>query len=69
MPSSEPNDMTEELKELLAKAQSITMTPEQERQQRVSFVYGNTNIENSRITKQLVEEIDADMSRKPRTNG
>jgi hypothetical protein len=69
MPSSEPNDMTEELKELLAKARSITMTPEQERQQRVSFVYGNTNIENSRITKQLVEEIDADMSRKPRTNG
>jgi hypothetical protein len=50
--------MTEELKELIEKARSLTMTPAQEKAQRVSFVYGNTNIENGRITKALVEEVD-----------
>jgi hypothetical protein len=61
--------MTEELKELIARAQSIIMTPKQEQEQRVSFVYGNTNIENARITKELVEEIDAQMTLKAETHG
>ncbi len=47
------------LSDLLEKAKSIKMTPRQIQEQRVSFVYGNTNIENSRITKEMVEEIDA----------
>jgi hypothetical protein len=52
------------LNELLEKARSIRMTPKEIQEQRVSFVYGNTNIENSRITKQMVEEIDAKLSEK-----
>lgn len=47
------------LGELLEQAQSISMTPEQERTQRISFVYGNTHIENDRITRELVESVDA----------
>jgi hypothetical protein len=52
------------LNELMEKARSIKMTPKEIQEQRVSFVYGNTNIENSRITKQMVEEIDAKLNDK-----
>jgi len=52
------------LNELMEKARSIRMTPKEIQEQRVSFVYGNTNIENSRITKQMVEEIDAKLNEK-----
>jgi len=54
--------MTEALMELVKRAQSVRMTPVQEQQQRVSFVYGNTKIENERITRDMVEEIDRHMS-------
>ncbi len=50
--------MTAELKQLVEKARRFEMTPEQERAQRRSFVYGNTHIENDRITRELVEEVD-----------
>ncbi len=50
--------MSDELKLLLEKARQITMTPDDEREQRQSFVYGNTHIENERITRELVAEVD-----------
>jgi hypothetical protein len=50
--------MTHALMELVRRAKAISMTPQQEREQRVSFVYGNTNIENERITRDLVREVD-----------
>jgi hypothetical protein len=50
------------LKALLRQAQSIRMSPEQEKEQRISFVYGNTHIENERITREMVESIDAAVS-------
>ena len=56
--------MSDALSDLLEKARSIKMTPQQIREQRVSFVYGNTNIENGRITKKMVEEIDAKLDKK-----
>jgi len=34
------------------------MSPDQLREQRRSFVYGNTHIENERITRDLVIEVD-----------
>jgi hypothetical protein len=34
------------------------MTPDQLREQRQSFAYGNTNIENERITREMVAEAD-----------
>ncbi len=50
--------MTRELEELVNRARTIEMTPQQLREQRRSFVYGNTHIKNERITRQMVAEID-----------
>jgi hypothetical protein len=50
--------MTEELQKLVEKARKVEMTPKELQEQRRSFVYGNTHIENERITREMVEEID-----------
>jgi hypothetical protein len=50
--------MTDELKVLIEKLRHIEMTPKQVTEQRRSFAYGNTHIENSRITRELIAEID-----------
>ncbi len=50
--------MTKELQELVERARKIEMTPAQETAQRQSFAYGNTHIENDRITRQMVAEAD-----------
>ena len=47
--------MDHELKPLLDAAGRLDMTAEQKEEQRRSFAYGNTAIENDRITKELVE--------------
>jgi hypothetical protein len=51
--------MTKELQELVDRARKIEMTPEQLRDQRRSFAYGNTHIENERITREMVAALDA----------
>ena len=51
--------MTKDLQELVERARKIEMTPEQIGEQRRSFAYGNTHIENERITRQMVAELDA----------
>jgi hypothetical protein len=51
--------MGKELEELVNQARQIEMTPDQLREQRRSFVYGNTHIENDRITREMVAEIDS----------
>lgn len=51
--------MTKDLQELIERARKIEMTPEQAGEQRRSFAYGNTHIENERITRQMVEELDS----------
>jgi hypothetical protein len=51
--------MTEELKELVERARHIEMTPAQLGEQRRSFAYGNTNIENERVTREMVADLDA----------
>jgi hypothetical protein len=49
-----------ELQQLLDAAKKVEITPEQKEEQRRSFVFGNTNIENPRITREMVnEEADA----------
>jgi hypothetical protein len=48
--------MTKELQELLEAAKKIEMTAEQKEEQRRSFVFGNTNIENPRITRETVNK-------------
>lgn len=47
--------MTEKLNELLEKAKTVKPSPEEKEEQRRSFAYGNTNIENSRITRETVD--------------
>tara|TARA_R110002096_G_scaffold13334_3_gene47339 strand:- start:1417 stop:1611 length:195 start_codon:yes stop_codon:yes gene_type:complete len=44
------------LDRLIELARSIEMTESQREAQRRSFVYGNTKIENDRITRELVDE-------------
>ncbi len=48
--------MTSKLAALLERARSVIMTPEQREQQRRSFAYGNTKIENDLITREMIEE-------------
>lgn len=47
--------MSTELDKLVAAARLVTMTPQQQEAQRRSFAYGNTNIENSRVTREVIE--------------
>jgi hypothetical protein len=51
--------MTKELQELVDRTRKIEMTPNQLREQRRSFAYGNTHIENERITREMVAELEA----------
>jgi hypothetical protein len=53
--------MTKELEALVERARTVEMTPTQLREQRRSFVYGNTHIENSDITRELVAEVDREL--------
>jgi len=60
--------MTAALEALIEKARMVTMTEAQLREQRISFVYGNTHIENERITRQMVIEADAKVCREMETD-
>jgi hypothetical protein len=52
--------MTTELQELLKAAKNFVMSRDQREEQRRSFVFGNANIENPRITREMVnKEADA----------
>lgn len=46
--------MSPELQTLLDKARRVEMTPEEAEEQRRSFAYGNTKIENDSITRDTV---------------
>jgi hypothetical protein len=48
--------MTTELQELLEAAKKIHVSPEQKEKQRRSFAFGNTNIENPRVTRDTVDK-------------
>lgn len=47
--------MPKTLDELLAAARGITMTAHEQEEQRRSFAYGNTKIENDRVTREMVD--------------
>jgi hypothetical protein len=55
--------VTEALEALIAKAQRIKMNDAQLREQRLSFVYGNTHIENEMITREMVAAADEKVMR------
>ena len=48
--------MTNRLQDLVARAQQREMSPAEKEEQRRSFAYGNTKIENPLITRQMVDE-------------
>lgn len=47
--------MSNELKELLEAARVRKYTEEEKEAHRRSFAFGNTNIENSRVTREIVD--------------
>ena len=49
--------MTKKLAVLIERARSVRMTSAQKEEQRRSFAYGNTKIENDRITREMVNEL------------
>lgn len=54
----------QELQELLEAAKNIVVSPEQKEAQRRSFAFGNTNIENPRITRETVDKEAEELKRK-----
>jgi hypothetical protein len=48
--------MANDLDKLLALAKGIPVSPEEREAQRRSFAYGNTHIENERITRKSIDE-------------
>ena len=48
--------MSRELEHLIERARNVKMTPQEKEEQRRSFAYGNTNIENPRITREMIDQ-------------
>jgi hypothetical protein len=48
--------MSNDLEKLITAAKAVDFTAEDKEEQRRSFAYGNTKIENSRITRKLIDE-------------
>ena len=48
--------MPRSLQQLLEEARNHIMTPAEKEEQRRSFAYGNTKIENPRITREMVDK-------------
>jgi hypothetical protein len=59
--------MTNRLQELLEEARKNVSTSQDKEEQRRSFAYGNTKIENSRITRETVDQ-EAESLRKKGTD-
>lgn len=50
---------SDKLEELIEKARSVQMSEDEMREQRISFVYGNTRIDNEHVTREMVREAEA----------
>ena len=50
------------LKLLMDRARCIEMTPTDKEAQRRSFAYGNANIENSAVTREVVDKAAAELA-------
>ena len=48
--------MTDKLSALIERARSVRMSSRKSEEQRRSFAYGNTKIENDRITRAMIDE-------------
>lgn len=52
------------LQDLIERARSVEMTPDQKESQRRSFAFGNTRIENEQITRETVDRAAAELETK-----
>ncbi|MBI4274836.1 MAG: hypothetical protein HY659_09070 [Rhizobiales bacterium] len=50
--------MMDKLKDLVDRVRKVEMTPAEFSEQRRSFVYGNTHIENELITREMVAQAE-----------
>lgn len=55
--------MQESISKLVEIAKTVRMSDEQKKEQRNSFVYGNTKIENEAITLEMVEKLSQEVRR------
>jgi hypothetical protein len=54
--------VTKTLAALIERARGVKMSPKQREEQRRSFAFGNTKIENDLITREMIDEIaDAEL--------
>ncbi len=59
--------MQTKLQELLDEAKAVVLTQAEKEEQRRSFAYGNTKIENPRITRKMIDQ-QADALGPPNAN-
>ena len=57
---------SESLDRLIEAARKIEMSDEDREEQRRSFAFGNANIENPRVTRELVDRVADRMAREQR---
>jgi hypothetical protein len=57
--------MMKHLEDLLEAAKDAVLTQQEKEEQRRSFAYGNTKIENPRITREMIDQ-EADLLGPPR---
>lgn len=50
---------------LLERAKHLEMTVQEKEEQRRSFAYGNANIENSFVTREVIDDAAEQLARKP----
>jgi hypothetical protein len=50
--------MSEKIEGLIERCRTIKMSPAQQADQRRSFVFGNCNIDNEAVTREIVEAAD-----------
>ena len=55
--------MADDLDQLIEAARTAEFTADQREEQRRSFAYGNTKIENPRITRETIDEQAAELER------
>jgi len=56
--------MDERFEKLLEAAKRIKLSPEDLEEQRRSFAYGNTKIENDMITREMIDDAAEKLARK-----
>ena len=57
--------MGDDLDELIKAARAVEFSADQKEEQRRSFAYGNTKIENPRITRATIDEQAAELEKSP----